>query len=107
MSFYQPAIHSTARDEYDQPANIFKEGKINTVDKRKFTETTVDANAIETVTSEVEYDNEVHLKPIMQTFDYEEPIKHEPVQMSYSENSGEQYFNCIVISVLNVIYGDL
>lgn len=79
LSIYQPAIHGTGRDEYDQLVDIFKTVNSNTVDKRKFTETSVDATTIETGTSEAEYDNEIYLTPIMQTFDYEEPIKHEPV----------------------------
>eukprot|EP00105_Crassostrea_gigas_P002995 XP_011415714.1 PREDICTED: uncharacterized protein LOC105319750 [Crassostrea gigas] len=74
LSIYQPAIHGTGRDEYDQLAV-----NSNIVDKRKFTETSVDAKTTETGTFDAEHQNEIYLTPIMQTFDYEEPIKHEPV----------------------------
>lgn len=74
LSIYQPAIHGTGRDEYDQLAV-----NSNIVDKRKFTETSVDAMTTETGTFDADHQNEIYLTPIMQTFDYEEPIKHEPV----------------------------
>lgn len=77
MSIYQPAIHGTGRDEYEQLAEIFTAKKINNVDKKNITTTSDDAQTKETGTSEAEYDNEIYLTPIMQTFDYEEPIKHE------------------------------
>lgn len=73
-SIYQPAIHGTGRDEYDQLAV-----NSNIVDKRKFTETSVDAMTTETGTFDADHQNEIYLTPIMQTSDYEEPIKHEPV----------------------------
>lgn len=79
LSIYQPAIHGTGRDEYDQLADIFKAVNSNLVDKRKFTETSVDAKTTETGTFDADHQNEIYLTPIMQTFDYEEPIKHEPV----------------------------
>lgn len=77
MSIYQPAIHGTGRDEYEQLAEIFTAKKINNVDKKKITTTSDDAQTKETGISEAEYDNEIYLTTIMQTFDYEEPIKHE------------------------------
>lgn len=64
----------------------------------------------ETGTFDADHQNEIYLTPIMQTFDYEEPIKHEPVQMFYSENPGKQYLGgilTVVISGSYIIYGDL
>lgn len=76
MSIYQPAIHGTGHDEYKQLTDIFTTKKINNVGKKKITTTYDDAQTKETGTSEAEYDNDIYLTPIMQTFDYEEPIKH-------------------------------
>lgn len=56
MPIYQPAIHGTGRDEYEQLAEIFTAKKINNVDKKKITTTSDDAQTKETGTSEAEYD---------------------------------------------------
>lgn len=79
MPIYQPAIHGTGHHEYDQLVDIFKAVNSNTVDKRRFIETSVDSKTNEPGTSDAEHENEIYLTPIMQTFNYEEPIKHEPV----------------------------
>lgn len=78
LSIYQPAIHGTGCDEYDQLADIFKTVNSNIVENRKFTEKSVDSKTKETGTSDAEHENEIYLTPNMQAFNYEEPIKHEP-----------------------------
>lgn len=58
MLIYQPAIHGTARDDYNQLAGIFKGKKNTIIDSSEF-EATSNNKTKETETSKVKYTNKL------------------------------------------------
>lgn len=90
---YQPDIQGSSHAEYDHMNDIIMVNNSNTVDNGKLVSTSSDTKTEGTGTSDVDSNPGIYHTLNLRVFDYEEPIKHEPLKRSHSENSS-LYFEC-------------
>uniref|UniRef100_A0A8W8ITR1 Uncharacterized protein n=2 Tax=Magallana gigas TaxID=29159 RepID=A0A8W8ITR1_MAGGI len=101
IPMYQHEINGNTSDNYDHMADITMAKNGETIDSRKLRATSPATITIEVGTSDEIQDTGEYHTLNLRVFDYEEPIKHEQLKRSRSENSS-LYFDCPARQIISV-----
>lgn len=99
---YQHEINGNTSDNYDHMADITMAKNGETIDSRKLRATSPATLTREVGTSDEIQDTGEYHTLNLRVFDYEEPIKHEQLKRSRSENSS-LYFDCPARQIISGI----